>query len=544
MLDTDETRDAVVRFMADPSSHPHHPARVEHVQTHISHVFLAGPWVYKLKKAVRFPFLDFRTLAARRHFCDEELRLNRRLAEPVYVDVTAVVRRADGRFALGGDGELVEPVLRMRRLPADRLLPALLAAGAVDAGMMEALAARIAAFHRGAATGPAVAAHATPDAVHARFAATLADAAGFAGSTLCAEEHAFLVAFADRFVGAHAPLLRARQADGRIREGHGDLHAEHVCFVDRDPSAAPAPEALPSGIYVFDCIEFSEAFRCNDVASEIAFLTMDLEFRGRRDLGDAFAAAYAKATNDAELGTLLPYYAAHRAAVRSLVACLTSAEEEVGADDRAAAARRAAAYLRLAVRSAWRADPPAIIACSGLSGTGKSAVAAELADMTDYAWLRSDVIRRRGETREETDGRAAQAARDEQAARYTRAARTAVYEDLAREADRLLAAGRGVIADATFLARADRDRLAAVAARHGRPLVFLETDAPESIVRARLAARPADDVSEARVETYLAQRAAREPFGADEVHAEVPTGGAVAAARVAALRALRTMLGR
>ena len=520
--------DDVVRLLADPSSYAHRPARVEHVQTHISHVFLAGAWVYKLKKAVRFPFLDFTTLAARRHFCAEELRLNRRLAAPVYVDVTAVVRRADGVLALGGDGELVEPVLRMRRLPADRLLPALLAAGAVDAESMRALARRIAAFHRDAATGPAVAAHAAPDALRDRFAATLADQARFVGPVLRAEEHAFLAAFGARFVRTHDALLRARQASGYVREGHGDLHAEHVCFVD---AGARDPDALPAGIYVFDCIEFSEAFRCNDVASEIAFLTMDLELRGHRDLAEAFAAAYAVETGDADLATLLPYYAAFRAAVRALVACLTSAEDEVAEGERAAARLRAAAYLRLAVRSAWRADPPAIVACCGLSGTGKSALAAELADVTDYAWLRSDVIRRRagGGTRDD---------------RYSADARTAVYETLTREAERVLEAGRGVIADATFLRRADRDRLAAVAARQGRPIVFLETDAPEPVVRARLAARPADDVSEARVETYLAQRAAREPIGAGEPHVLVATDGPVAAARAAALTALPRALGR
>jgi aminoglycoside phosphotransferase family enzyme/predicted kinase len=521
--------DDVVRLLSDPGTYAHRPARVEHVQTHISHVFLAGAWVYKLKKAVRFPFLDFETLAARRHFCAEELRLNRRLAAPVYVDVTAVVRRADGVLALGGEGELVEPVLRMRRLPADRLLPALLAADAVDAGSMRALARRLVAFHRAAPTGPAIAAHAAPDALRARFAATLADQARFVGSVLRSEEHAFLAAFGERFVRTHDVLLRARQEKGCIREGHGDLHAEHVCFVER--GGEDDPDALPAGIYVFDCIEFSEAFRCNDVASEIAFLTMDLELRGRRDLADAFAAAYAADAGDADLATLRPYYAAFRAVVRALVACLTSAEDEVSADERAAARLRAAAYQRLAVRSAWRADPPAIVVCCGLSGTGKSALAAELADVTDYGWLRSDVIRRR-------DGGAT---RDD---RYSADARSVVYETLTREAERMLAAGRGVIADATFLRRADRDRLAAVAARHGRSIVFVETDAPEALVRTRLAARPVDDVSEARVETYLAQRSAREPFDADEPRVVVTTDGPVEAARAAALTALSAALGR
>jgi predicted kinase len=392
--------------------------------------------------------------------------------------------------------------------------------------MMTALARRIADFHRGAPTGPAIAAHAAPDALAARFAETLAILRRFVGPVLHPEEHTLLVDFAVRFVAAHEPLLRRRQEQGRIREGHGDLHAEHVCFIDAPASAGDesASDALPPGIYIFDCIEFSEPFRCNDVASEIAFLAMDLELRGRRDLADVFTAAYVAASGDAVIAQLLPYYAAFRACVRATVACLTSTEQEVAPADRDAARGRAEAYLALAVRCAWRAGPPAVIACCGLSGSGKSALAAALADATDFTWLRSDEIRRRSETGVEE--------------RYSVAARAAVYERLVAEADRLLGSGRGVIADATFLRRADRSRLAAVAARHGRRLVFVETDAPEAVVRARLAARPADDVSEARVETYLAQRRSREPLASDEPHVVVDAGGAIGATRAAAIAAL------
>lgn len=289
---------------------------VEHVQTHISHVFLVGEHVYKLKKAVRFSFLDFGTRERRRFFCAEELRLNRRLAAPVYVDVRAIVRRRDGTLALApapedgacSDDEaaaaaFVEPILHMRRLPAARLLPALLADGAVDGAMMRALAGRIAAFHRAAPTGPEVAVHASPAALARRFDDALNALRPFVGAVVQADDHATLVDFSAWYVARHAPLLVARQAAGRIREGHGDLHAEHVCFVadaapPRDASARPDAPALPAGIYVFDCVEFSRPFRCNDVASEIAFLTMDLEARGRRDLGEAFAAAYVGAADD------------------------------------------------------------------------------------------------------------------------------------------------------------------------------------------------------------------------------------------------------
>jgi hypothetical protein len=522
------THDAIVRALAEPSFYPHRPARVEHVQTHISHVFLAGSYVYKLKKAVRFPFLDFSTLERRRYFCAEELRLNRRLSPAVYLDVVAVVRTADGGFALGGDGELAEPVLRMRRLPADRMLPALLARDAVDAGMIARLARLLADFHQRAPTGPEITGHAAPQALRSRWDDTMRTLLPFVGTVLRAEEHALLADFGPRFVQRHEPLLRARQDGGHIRDGHGDLHAEHVCFVDDSIVAAADGSALAPGIYIFDCIEFSVAFRCNDVASEIAFLTMDLEHRGRRDLADAFAAAYMVAAADPTIASLLPFYAAARAGVRATVACLTSAEDEIAPPERIAAVAAARAYLALAVRCAWRAGGPAVVVCSGLSGTGKSTLAAALADATDAVLLRSDVIRQRDDS----------SGRTPVSDRYTAGARAATYETLAREADAVLAGGRGVIADATFIRRADRERLRRVAARHRRPCVFVETRAAEAVVRERLAARTAAEVSEARWDTYVSQRQACEAFGVDEARIVVDTDGAPSVARAAALRQL------
>lgn len=547
------------------------PARVEHVQTHISHVFLVGEDVYKLKKAVRFPFLDFGTRERRRFYCGEELRLNRRLAAPVYVDVLPILRRPDGTLVLGagptdggargedGAGVVVEPLLHMRRLPAARLLPEILAAGAVDRASMAALARRIAAFHREAPTGPAVAAYASPAALGRRFADVLDALGPFVGDLVQADERAALVEFADAFVATHGPLLDARLHGDRIREGHGDLHAEHVCFVgdlaewDRSgagtgPVGTPPPPALLAasgrppttggasspasplapGIYVFDCIEFSEAFRCNDVASEVAFLTMDLEARGHRELGDAFAAAYVAATGDRELPLLLPYYAAFRACVRATVAALTSAESEVEAKERDAARARAERYVALALRSAWRVAEPALVVCCGLSGTGKSTLAAGLADAIDAVVLRSDVIRKRGDRPVTADP----------AERYAPAARAAVYAELTREAEHQLAAGRTVIADATFLRRADRDAVVAAAARQGRPVVFVETVAGRAVVEARLAARAVDDVSDARVETYRTQHATAEPWGEAEPRIVVATEDGAALARARAVRAL------
>ena len=523
------SQDELVGALASPDFYPHRPRMVEHVQTHISHVFLAGPYVYKLKKAVHFPFLDFSTAELRRHFCLEEVRLNRRLSPGVYLDVLPIVRTAGGRLGLGNGGDVLDHVVWMRRLPAAGLLVNRL--GRTRPEMMDELAAVIARFHASAPTGPEVAAHADADALRARWAANLETAAPFAGRLLAVEDHELLRDFGPSFVRRHETLLRARQRGGRIREGHGDLHAEHVCFLDAPLTEPTELPPLPAGIYVFDCIEFSRAFRCNDVASEVAFLAMDLESLERPDLARRFVGAYTRAADDPALEVLLGFYACYRACVRGKVESLASAEPEVEAGAREAAAARARRHFALAVRYAWQAAGPAVIACAGLAGTGKSTLARELAATTGFVLLATDELRRRGS--------AASAPAPYGAGLYTAAARAATYETLALEAEAALAAGHGVVADATFMRAADRRRLGAAAQRERRPYVFVECRAPETIVHARLLRRETErPVSDARWNTYLEQRERWEPFGADEPHVVVDTGRDFAQARATACRLL------
>jgi hypothetical protein len=510
-------QDPVVDALADPAFYPHAPRTVEHVQTHISHVFLAGAFVYKLKKAVRLPFADFSTRERRRVFCDEEVRLNRRLAPDVYLGVLRVTRAPDGTLALDGDGETIDYVVWMRRLPAERVLAALLETDAVRPEMLDELVILLAHFHAAAPTGDAIAKYATPAAIGATWQQTLGLAAPLVGAVIAPEVHAILTALGPRFIGRHEMLFRERQGGGRIREGHGDLHAEHIYFVDA-PVAAPGLAPLAPGVQVVDCVEFSLPLRCNDVASEIAFTVMDLERRGRQDLAHDFVARYVAATRDAGLEALLPFYACYRACVRGAVEGMKSGESEVPSTDRQAAKERARGYLALALRYAWRTEGAALVVCAGLSGTGKSAVATALAEATGYALLSSDVLRKR---------RAAGAtptAVPYGEAMYTAEARAAVYRALCDEAERILRSGRGVIADATFLRRADRARLAGVATDRGCRHVFIECRAPEDVVRARLDARRYSvSESDARWETYLGQRREREPFGPDEPHMVLET---------------------
>src|SRR5439155_200363 len=351
------SQDEVVAALATPDFYPHRPRTVEYVQTHISHVFLAGPYVYKLKKAVRFPFLDFSTAELRRHFCLEEVRLNRRLAPGVYLDVLPVVRGAGGGPALGAAGEALDHVVWMRRLPPGALLVNRLRESPSQA--IDELAAVLARFHASAPTGSEIAAHADADALRARWAENLETAAPFAGRLLTAEDHEILRDFGPSFLRRHETLLRARQHGGRIREGHGDLHAEHVCVLDAPLTEPPELPPLPAGIYVFDCVEFSAAFRCIDVASEIAFLAMDLETLERPDLARRFVAAYAAAADDPAVHVLIPVYACHRACVRGKGQGVRHARHRGRGGTRERARRRRRCYVppRRRPRAARRRCP-------------------------------------------------------------------------------------------------------------------------------------------------------------------------------------------
>jgi aminoglycoside phosphotransferase family enzyme/predicted kinase len=535
-------QDEIVRALADPAFHPSRPAEVRLHETHLSHVFVGGPFAFKLKKAVRFSFVDFTSVETRRAVCADEVRLNRRLCAPLYLGVREVVRRPDGTLGLDGPGTPLEPLVWMRALPAPGMLPRALAERRVTAAHLAAFARALAAFHASPDTALADPNQAEPDVLAARWQHVLDDAAPMIGSVLTAVEHAVLADFGRLFVARHESLLRGRAPAGRFRDGHGDLHAGNLCLVgERLPEVAGAPAVEP-GLYAFDCLEFSPELRANDVASEVAFLAMDLVVRGRPELADAFVDAYGAASGDDELRVLLPFYACHRACIRGMVQGLAA-----GGASRPETKREAIAagreHFAHATRLAWRAAGPTIVLCSGLSGSGKTTLAVALADGTGFRHLASDALRK---TRAGLDPHA-RAAGDVAARLYEPQARDAVYAALAAEARKALAAGEPVILDATFHRRATRAPIHALARELRVPIVVVHCVADESVIRQRLdarAARPRETsagqpaLSDAGFDVYLAQRAAAEPPANDEHVLRVDTAGERDAVRDRALHEL------
>jgi uncharacterized protein len=469
--------------LGDPACFPHAPAAVKVLQTHLSIVCLAGDLVYKLKKPVTLPFVDFSTLPSRRQACRDEVRLNGRLCPDTYLGTASLRRSADGsvRFAALGDDDGdddVDVAVVMRRLPQERMLDELLRtrsptpAGGADelATALADLARHLAEFHARAERSPAITAIGDPRQLAAFAAANFTE--------LAALPHrlppALLAAVADasrREFQRILPTMQTRAAAGRVVDGHGDLHARNVCM-----TAPPT---------VYDCIEFEPRFRIGDVATEIAFLVMDLRYRGASDLARSFTAAYGTASGDHELHTLLPTLCAYRAMVRAKVAVVAAAAPELAAADRDHAVDSAHRHLQLAAALLAEAGGPWWLVIFGPPASGKSTLAAALATSAGWPRFATDVVRKRLAGLAPTE-RGPAAIYSEQFTHDT-------YRELQRQAMAATAAGeRVVLLDGNFPSTTDRHQVAANASAAGARCLFVHVDLDRATAIARAAARASD----------------------------------------------------
>jgi uncharacterized protein len=481
----------LVATLLDPGRYPHPVARVELVETHISWVFLAGERVYKVKKPVDLGFLDFTTLERRRFFCEEEVRLNRRLAPDVYLGVVELTGTpAAVRF--GGAGPVVEVAVAMRRLPAERMLDRLVREGAAGADLLERLGGIVARFHAAAATGGEVDELGGAATVRQNWEENFAQTAGVGPDLLPAAWRRRLEAYVTGFLAREEARFAARVAAGRSRDCHGDLQAQHVCCTDP--------------IRIFDCIEFNHRFRFGDTAGEIAFLAMDLERLGRADLAVRFLNAYLEASGDWDAVPLLDFYRAYRAFVRAKVTSFQVADHP----ELAASAR---ALFALAARYAEPRPAPWLAITTGVMGSGKSTIARGLAARLGAIVVRTDAVRKRLAGLALT----ARAAEGFGEGLYSPAMGRATYAEMFRLGGSLLAARWPVILDGSFGTVAERDEARALAARHGAPAVVLWCEAPDAVIAARLRRRAADphEVSDGREALLARHRGRYEPPAAE-----------------------------
>jgi predicted kinase len=375
------------------------------------------------------------------------------------------------------------------------MLDHLLDGNQVTPAMIDALAARLAGFHGSAATGPEITANGDCIAIWRVLEDNYTNARPFRGVTIGADDDDVIQRFAQSFLQRETGLFRRRQAEGRIRDCHGDLHTEHICY--------------GNGLIIFDCIEFNPQFRYCDVASEIAFLAMDLDYHERPDLTAELVSRYGGYAKDADLPRLLPFYQCYRAYVRGKVDSLKSAEDEVAPNEREMARQSACRHFALAYRYTWGYSP-ALVVIAGLSGSGKSAVAAALGSRTGFNHINSDVVRKRlADVPLDAHVPAAY-----ESGLYTAEHSARTYRQMMMDAAAQLASGRGVILDATFQRRADRDAARLVATEHKVPVLFVECRCSEAAARQRLGQRMArgEGPSDADWNVYLEQRRRYEPF--------------------------------
>lgn len=490
----------LVEALSHSEAYPPPAGAVTVIQTHISVLFLSGPHVYKVKKPVDLGFLDFTSLERRRHFCREEVRLNRRLAPDVYLGVVPVTLRG-GKVRLGGEGEVVDWAVQMRRLPEGRTLLRVLERGGLEVGTLRGLARRIAEFHRRADSGERVARWGRFEVVAGNSRENFRQVEPFSGFSVSRAVFERLRALNEGELETRRSCVQGRARRGVPRDAHGDLHLDHVYhFPDKEP---------PEDLVILDCIEFDERFRCADPVADMAFLAMDLEFQGKRDFSRAFSDAYFEASGDEEGKELLPFYKAYRAVVRGKVEGIKAREGEVPPPERERALQSAKAHFLLALGIlSSPLERPCLVLIGGLPGTGKTRIAKGLEGAAGFVRVASDSVRKELAGVREGEPAAAPFGQG----LYTDEWNDRTYAACLQRTEALLFEGKRVLVDASF--REDRQRLAFLdaARRWGVPCLFLLCEAEAREVKARLDRR-AGDASDADWEIYRAAAARWEPPG-------------------------------
>jgi len=496
--------------LLEPAAYPHPVDSVELVTTPISWVLLAGEYAYKIKRPVRYPFVDLTSLERRRFLCQEELRLNQRFAPALYLDVCRVIEAngaprievsdSVGATDLGSDAQMIlDYAVRMRRFSRDEELDRLLDSRRIEPHELEAFGYELAQMHARLPAAPAVSSRGRPEEIRAQLLRNLLECADAARVF---ESSGEIMALRDPLqagLAAVASWMAVRRNSGRIRECHGDLHSRNIV-------------RARGRLVAFDCLEYEPALRWIDTADELAFLTSDLQARARPLHAHALRSGYLAESGDYHACRGLALYEAHRALVRAKVAALSAAQtEEAGARE---ALQQEHFRLVTFAAGALASKTPRLILMSGLSGSGKTWLARQLAERLAAVHIRSDVERKRRVGLRQSASSQSGLGED----LYAAEASAAVYDDLARAAEDVMSGGIPAIVDATFLQRAQRGRFAQLATECDAPLRLILCEAPEPVLRARIIerSRVRHDASEADLGVLAWQQARAESATADE----------------------------
>jgi aminoglycoside phosphotransferase family enzyme/predicted kinase len=514
----------LIQALTDRSVYEHPTTEITVLQTHISWVVLTGPYAYKIKKPVNFGFVDFSTLAKRHFFCQEELRLNRRLAPQLYLEVVAMYGTpARPHFHAGGAP--IEYAVKMVQFAQDTLLSHLIDTGQLHGEHIDALAHQVSAFHARIATAEPLSRFGTLERISQPVQENFQHLFDAIDDPIRQAHTRELEGWCQRTFAARCSDFIARKRDGFVRECHGDMHLGNMILLD-------------GAVVIFDCIEFNEDLRWIDVASDVAFLIMDLEDRGRPDLAHRFLNGYLEATGDYGLLGLLPFSLTYRATVRAKVAGIRLRQSDVPPEEAEHVRQAFGSYLDLATRYT-RPSRPRLVITHGVSGSGKTYSTQRLVEATGAIRIRSDVERKRLYGLAPVERSTGHSALN----LYTPDTTQRTYERLAQHAARAVQAGYTAIVDATFLTRAQRDAFRRLAAQLGVPFTILAFHAHPETLQRRVVHRStqADDASDADLAVLHRQLAALEPLTDAEQGSTVTVDTAAPQALQGLLETVRTM---
>lgn len=479
---------ALLNFLEQPDFYPHDPQNVQHVQTHISHVFIASPFVYKLKKPVDFGFLDYSTLEKRRELCRREVELNRRLCDDVYLGVVSIIKKDDG-YALEETelDDAVEYAVKMKQLPEEYFLHSYLENDSLTREHLDRVSKKLANFYNRQQPDEDILKWGKVENIRVNTDENFEQTNPFIGQTIDRNTYNAIRHFTNRYFEEHAALFEQRVEEKRIVDGHGDLHLEHI-------------HITPEKVRIYDCIEFNERFRYGDLAVDLAYLAMDLDFNNQWEYERYFIDQMAEKLEDPDLLKIIDFYKCYRAYVKGKVKSLQSTEDEVPREERQRAGKLASRYFDLSLHYALLGSKASAIIFMGKVGTGKSTLARHLHEKLNITYFSSDQIRKTlaGLPLEE---RTPASKRDEL---YSAEMSRKTYQQLIDNAVTTLQSGQSVILDATFNSTFSRKRLIQQLQSVSASLLFVEAQSPDDILKQRLKDRESqhDVISDARIEDF------------------------------------------
>lgn len=482
---------AIVNALLDAKTYPDKIVSVKLVQTQMSFVFLTGKYVYKVKKPVNLGYLDYTTLEKRLYFCQREMELNQRLCPETYLAVIPIYKKSN-KINLAGEGKIIDYAVKMRQLPREKMLNELINKGRMPAGTPARIAQKLADFHEKAVTGDEIDTFGALESIKFNTDDNFRQTEKYIGITISKDKFQRIKHFTNLFLRNNKLLFKKRVAGNKIRDCHGDLHAAHICVID--------------GICIYDCIEFNERFRYCDVASEVAFLAMDLDHYGRADLSRSFVEAYVERSGDKELSSLLNFYKCYRAYVRGKVESFKFDDPYISEGEKERTRDTAASYFDLA--GFYSRARPALFIMVGLVGTGKSIISAALARRLGTVVISSDIVRKNLAGIPLLEHRSSKFNKG----LYSREMSIRTYDIMFARAREHLAKGTPVILDATFILAEGRRTAMKLAKEMDASFFVLECRLAPDLVKKRLKQRLEEGtVSDANWDTYESQKKVFEP---------------------------------